>query len=394
MEAAGSSRLAHTGLLVLFPGFFVYHALVDLGLPPVLGGYSVLAAALMVPVVLLAYTMSLRERGAVWMDIALALLLAWTLVAMGMAAGRNRAPAIVVSYAGAMIQWVALYGVARSLALGSPRLNRWCQISWWLMTLVSLSSLSLENLLQGTLGLGVLEDDESLANYQDFGLLYLIVTLLCIALSERAWFRWGVLVVSVAILFLNGARSEFAALVLGVFMLAVLRSRHPWLLVLAAVVAALGIWASTDALVALFPDNRIVALVESSYEYSATERQEMAEHAWNLVQTSPLAGDFGNYRPGEYAHSILSAWVDLGIGGLLLMLLMLGLPILDALRRVGGHAGAMSNHRRVMLVLLLLALLLLFVAKTHTYNLLPFALGLYANDAAQRLRPMPSAATA
>jgi hypothetical protein len=392
-RADGSSSWAHAGLLVLFPGFFVYHALVDQGLPPILGGYSVLAAAAMIPVAAMACASAWSQRGLTWMDVGLALFVAWTLGVLGVAAAGGRAPTIVASQVGALVQWLALYGVARALALGSPRLRRLCMGSWVAMTLLSLANVSLEGLLQGTLGLGALEDAEALATYQDFGLQYLVFSLLGLALAERRSTRAGLLLVAVLVLFLNGARSEFAALLLGAFVVIVLRSRHPLLLLGTAVLAALMALAAGDVLVQWFPDNRILALVESAYDTSANERQEMARHAWTLVQASPLTGDFGHYPPGEYAHSILSAWVDLGAIGLGLLLLLLLVPLLDTARRLAVPMARRPGHRLALLALLLLALLLVLVAKSHTYNLLPFALGLYANDiAAGRRRREPAGA--
>jgi hypothetical protein len=384
--AGGPSRWAHAGLLILFPGFFVYHALVDRGLPPVLGGYSVLAAAAVVPVAAVGVAMALRQRGANWMDAGLSMFVAWTLLVLALAAASGRAPAIVASHLGALVQWLALYGVARALALDSPRLRRLCLASWIAMTALSLTQLSLESLLQGTLGLGVLEDAEALAGYQDYGLLYLIATLLCLALAERRGSRAAVLLVAVLVLFLNGARSEFAALVVGAFAIAVLRSRHPLLLLAVALGAAAAAVAAAETLVQWFPDNRILAVVESAYDNSASERQDMARHAWGLVQASPLTGDFGNYPPGEYAHNLLSVWVDFGVPGLALLVLLLLVPLLDTARRLAVPASRRPDHRLAVFALLLLALLLVLVAKTHTYNLLPFALGLYANDIATRRR--------
>lgn len=383
------SSFAHAALAALFPGFFLYHLLVANGLPPVLGGYSVAAAAAVLPMCLLAYVAGGRSAGWHWLDaVFIGFVVVWA-IAIGFGAGKPDTGPVVVSHVGAMIQWLALYGIARSADLTGGGLRTWAVTSWVVMTLAVAATLSVETLIQGVLGVAS-ADDEAVATYQDFGLLYLIIALLCVSQLASPISAAFVLVVSVVVLFLNGARSEFVALLVGAWCLMLLLSRRrAWVLGLSALAVA-GLWAMSGPLGDLFPDNRIVDLIETRAEGSAREREDMAQAAWRSVMERPLTGRFGDYAPGEYAHNLLSAWVDLGVVGIAALSLALVLPLLELGARMSRHGP--DRAAAAAAVFLLLAILLLLLAKTFTYNLVPFALGLYANaaEAWRRNRTAPA----
>jgi O-antigen ligase len=157
-------------------------------------------------------------------------------------------------------------------------------------------------------------------------------------------------------------------------------------LVIAAALAISAMLAA-GALADLLPDNRVMDLIENRAEGSLSDRSEMLADAWKTLGEHPLLGHYASYKPGEYAHNILSAWIDLGIVGLTLLLLLLVLPLVDLGRQFAkrqrdvGFVGTIT--------LLLLALLLLLAAKAFTYNLIPFALGAYAFDRTRRAARRP-----
>jgi hypothetical protein len=397
---AGRRRAGRAGrgfallaFVVVFPGFFAYHALVAEGMPAFLRGYSVLAAALATPIVALGYLQAMGTRhSVVWVDavfLAFVMLLAGA-AAIGAASGADAA--IVSAHLGTVPQWMALYGVARLLDPTDHDVRRALTLSW-----LTMSAIVLGNLSKGAFLVAALEvpdgGRDTLATYQDFALLYLIVSVLCIAAVHTTWRRAVVFIVATVVLFLTGARSEFIALLLAALLISWCLTRQR--LALAAGISALVIAAAlaisamlaAGALADLLPDNRVMDLIENRAEGSLSDRSEMLADAWKTLGEHPLLGHYASYKPGEYAHNILSAWIDLGIVGLTLLLLLLVLPLVDLGRQFAkrqrdvGFVGTIT--------LLLLALLLLLAAKAFTYNLIPFALGAYAFDRTRRAARRP-----
>lgn len=360
--------------VIVLPGFFVYHAVVSAGLlPPVLRGYSAASAVLVLPLLVPAYL--LRPRAVSSFDVAYFGFIAYVLLVViaGHAAGADAT--IVGSYLAVIPQWTALYLMARLLDADDGRTRALVVASFVLM-----SAMVAFNVSQGTLFLAaiatVVGDRETLATYQDFAVRFLIVTTLCAAVVPSRALRLLIVAVSVACLFVTGARSEFLALFIVVMVMEWCRARRPALVVLVAVAMVAGAAVAVQSLVVLFPDNRVVDLVENRAEGSVSERQVMLSAAMTTVADNPVAGRFASYRPGEYAHNLLSVWVDFGIVGLAWLILLLawpGLGMATRRRRLARTAGFLSAAG-----LFAAALVLLLVAKAFSYTLLPFALGLYA----------------
>lgn len=361
---------------VIFPGFFAYHALVAQGLPPVLRGYSVGAAVLALPLVALAWRCAAPvQRRFHDADLLVAgfvgMLLAAALWHMTLGASTE----IVGAHLGVLPQWLVLYGTARLYPWRATIGRRSLQAAWLLITALVLAQAGEAALVAAALDLPG-ERGEDLATYQDFGLLYMMTTLAMLTLTAGPMGRLAVLVPALAVLFLNGARSEFLALLLGAVLVGWALSRRR--LVFAAAAAAIVIAAplSFEPLAELMPDNRIVDLIDNQAEGSLSERREMLARALETLAAHPVAGDYGSYAPGEYAHNAVSAWVDLGAAGFAWVLLMLALPVLHLALHFDRHGR--DSLFLLALATLLLSILLLAAAKSFTYNLVPFALGAYA----------------
>jgi O-antigen ligase len=133
------------------------------------------------------------------------------------------------------------------------------------------------------------------------------------------------------VLFLIGARSEIVGAVILFGVLEIVASRRPMhvalLVVVSIVLSAIVVLGELDTLFQFFPDNRFLALLlEGSGDASSAERALFQELAWRAVLDSPILGDYGHYErevsAGAYAHNWLSAWVDLGLVGLLLFIVL------------------------------------------------------------------------
>jgi hypothetical protein len=361
-------------LVALLPGFFVYNATVAAGLwPPVLRGYSVAAAVLVLPLLIPAYLS--RTRAISPFDVVYFGFIGYMLliVLAGQAIGADAT--IVGSYLSVIPQWTALYLVARLLDAEDKRARAVIVGSFVVMSMLVAFNVSQSTLFLAAIAT-VVGERETLATYQDFAVRFLIVTALCAAITTSRTMRIVIFTTAVASLFVTGARSEFLALFVVIVVMEWCRARRRTLVLLVASAAIVGSVITVELVVLQFPDNRVVDLVEKRAEGSVSERQVMLSAAVTTISDNPIAGRFASYVPGEYAHNLFSVWVDFGILGLAWLLMLLAWPGLGLAlrrRRFARDPGFLSAAG-----LFAAAFVLLLVAKAFFYTLVPFALGLYA----------------
>lgn len=374
------SRLAFVAYLAVFPGFWVYHLLVAQGLlQPYLRGYSVAIAVVVLPLLTLAYVRHLRRGGRTNpMDALFVIFVAfWLLTALGHAL-QGADPAIVQSHLGSIPQWLSLYLITRLLDLRDLALRRAVRLAFAVMTAIVFANLSNESFALEAAEVTI-DDRVSLATYQDFALIYLVTVLFFAVTCGSTVRRLMLYGVSTVTLFLVGARTEFVALLLSVLLVELCLARHR-----AAVLAGYGLFAISlalvlQAVVELSPENRVVNLVvRRADDYSVQERIVMTASALKTIAHSPLSGSFASYRPGEYAHNFLSAWVDLGLAGFLGLCVLLALPLLNL--SLQFRSRAREADYVLVLTMLMVSILLLLSAKFFAYGLTPLAMGLYARS--------------
>lgn len=361
-------------LVALLPGFFVYNATVAAGVwPPVLRGYSTAAAVLMLPLLVPAYL--LRPGAISPFDAAYFGFIGYVLLVAiaGHAAGADST--IVGSYLAVIPQWAAFYLVARLLNADDTRTRMLIVGSFVVMSMMVALNVSQGSLFLAAIAT-VVGERETLATYQDFAVRFLIVTALCAAITRSRVMRLVIFVTAAACLFVTGARSEFLALVVVVVVMEWCRARRPALMLLVTSALIAGSIIAVESIVSQFPDNRVVDLIENRAEGTISERKAMLSAAVSTIVDDPVLGQFASYLPGEYAHNLVSVWVDFGILGLAWLLMLLAWPWLGLAlhrRRFARDPGFLSAAG-----LFVTAFVLLLVAKAFFYTLVPFALGLYA----------------
>lgn len=374
------SRLALVAYLAVFPGFWAYHVGVAQELlPPLLRGYSVAISVIVLPLLVLGYVQHLKERGSSNLfDAAFAVFVAfWLLTSVGhMLQGTGSV--VAQSHLGSIPQWLCLYLIARLVDLDDRVFQRAVRMAFAMMIAIVLTNLS-----NGSFALEATEvpidDRVSLATYQDFALIYL-VTVLFFAVTCPSTVRRALLyIASTATLFLVGARTEFVALLVAVLLVEWCFARRRAAVLVIYALFALSLAVVLQVIVELSPENRVVDLVvRRADDYSVQERIGMMTSALQTIADHPLSGNFASYRPGEYAHNLLSAWVDLGFVGFLSLCVLLALPLIDLSLQFRLRAREPSYV--FTLTALFVSVLLLLSAKFFAYGLTPLALGLYARS--------------
>jgi hypothetical protein len=373
---------ADLAFLALFPGFFFYHAAAGLGLIElVLGGYrSIVAAALLVPL-LYFYVKLLPGLNARRIDAAFFGFVGYLVVVVGLNFVLGADPDVLRNHFLSAIQWTTVFLMFR---LGGFR-SRYFIVAAW-ASVLGMSAITLAYSQDGFFYLTQLglNESESLASYQQLALAYTMVVFVLLVATGNALVRMALFILCLATLWLHGARSEFAAVVLVVAAMEFVHSRQRGVVAIATALLALVFYVSLEVVIGALPENRMVQLFDLAENTSWESRNVLLDQALRTIASNPLLGDYGSYvnagtygGVGDYAHNILSAWVDLGLPGFLYLCLLLALPLF----RLGSLA--FGPHREppflMALSLTLFSCLLLVVAKEFTYLPTAAALGAYAS---------------
>lgn len=382
-------KIAIGSFLLLFPGFFFYHSALGLQLiPPVLGGYFSPVALLLSPVLIATYLVKVRKSKALLTNIDLgffAFVFYFFLVVAINAIFFHANADVVKMHLVAIFHLVVVFMIFKFSEFSLKFVFWGALICWIGMTMIIF--------FMSNDGFFYLRQQEATTNqdvvatYQGFGRSYFLTFLVLAPFIKRMPARIPVYLVSIAALYVNGARSEFVGALVAVVAVEVLMTkRRAVALGLLATFAIVGYLYATE-FINMLPENRTLQLLEVDECSSCNDRRATVAYAIEVIKNSPLVGDFGNYivdieneTPGSYAHNIVSAWVDLGFLGFVWLLLLFLVPLSTLISDANSVRGK-SNLSELLLplTLLLVTLVLLFTAKQFTYMLTGAALGSYAN---------------
>lgn len=379
IDAARDHDSLYWLFLVTFPGYFIYHFAVTIGvLPAFLAGYSTPICFISLPLLLGVHMRVALNRSAdepVVIERALFAFLAfyacvtvWELSTRNMLNSAEAHPTVIA-------QFITLF----FLALYTPLHQR--QTTLLLVLIAAMTGMVINNALNGGFISAALESygvQNSLITYQGYAFAYWVTLVTLVALlADRPKLRALTYLLAFVALFLNGARSEFAAALVAFIALEFLQARSKWRLVQGFLIA-IGIFV---VVFLVFQDElqdyRVITIfTEYEEDLSVLDRKKMLEDGLATILQHPWTGRMGSYLGGEYIHSYLSAWVDLGALGFIAFLLLQSLPVfhLWTQRRSIRHDPTLQQ----LFLFTVSTLLLSFAAKPFTQYLLPITLGLCA----------------
>jgi hypothetical protein len=352
------------GFCLMLPGFYVYNYLQTLGFSGVLGGYVVLISLLTSVLMAPAYLMTCRPRGiTVAVDLTFWITLGFAAVWIAFSSVYVTAPEVSHGYLGASFVWVALY----TFAYATDFQSRFIRI----LSLVTLVMMQLIIFTNVRFGVFYLEVPDLEASHQFFALIYMITLYIALANLRSVVVVWAAILTSVVALIFVGARSELIGLIFGAAIMINLRFPSALNLAFQGVVVFIGL--STVGVILTLEGNRIADFITTGGIGSRSEREWAHDNAFAVISANPLTGSYADYPPGLYSHDILSVYVDFGLAGLVLYLVLLLGTCLAMLYHVRKH-GQLRDAAMAMALVLQLALLLP-LAKSATYYLIPFTLG-------------------
>jgi hypothetical protein len=364
--------------LALFPGFFFYHFLLGTAaIRAFLAGYfAPVSLVFVLPVFAFYVRQVVRERDRLSRsELYFGLFLAYFFVVVALNAANGANKVIVGDHLLAIIYMANTFIMFKMIDLEHPEFRYTAGLC-----LLAMSAVVFTFSIDGRFflgGLGLAKDPASLATYQGFARSYLMTFMPIIAYTPALPLRVLLYAIGSATLFLNSARSEFAALMFAIPIIEFCFSKQKLLYIL--VLASLAALVSTnfDLLLTHLPNNRILELLDLSHSTSAIARHHLTEQAMQTISAYPIFGDYASYAPGHYSHNVLSAWVDLGIFGFVFLLAVLILPAFPMFL-----SGVFSKRDRGDFVLgfTLVCITVLLLAKSHYFTdmFISATLGVYS----------------
>jgi hypothetical protein len=328
------STTMSVAFIFLVPGFFFYHWFGNLGaLPMLLGGYSNESSALVITWSVLYLLLGIaygRFHHKVFSNAELmygVFMLYFSSVAIThWIIGTERQ--VSVSHFASIIQLTAAFFVFRYASLDSLTLRRVLMV-----TVVGMTLLVYKSAFNDTLTLMLAATDNAkVATYQGLARMFLLSVIVIIAFTQSRYARFLYYLNAAVVIFLLGARSEVAGVL-------VFAAGFEWSLLnrkgLVLFLTVLFLFAGAAMLIAflpllneLLPDSRVLSLLmDYQADGSVQERWELNQFAMKIINANPFFGSYGSYVEiggvGSYAHNILSAWVDIGVAGFVLMLALI-----------------------------------------------------------------------
>lgn len=369
---------------LLFPGFYFYHQALAAGLiPAYLGGFfsPICALALVVYMPFYRYFLSSFSCAPEYFSVFL-LFIFWCTFLAFLAYShvpRDYMASALYQYANTLLIWVVLMLLGMSITFE----GKWFRYMLILSGVVMSTMLVLYVATTGSLqyyALKIHDVEEGVATYQGFARSACILSFAILAVSRKLSHKLVVSFLSIFVLFVLSARSEFVAYVVSVLALFALTSRSNkgqaivfmFFVVLLSVAGAV----FYDVLSA----TRQAGLIDLSKDSSWSARSELLSDAIDRINASPVMGQFGRHfeliGSGGYAHNMLSVWDSFGLIGFILFFILNVFPLYDSTRRI-FIIGKIDSFIVFYFLVSFSCIFLLLLAKPYYWPIPALGWGLY-----------------
>lgn len=374
--------------LSLFPAYFTYHwaAINDL-IPLFFGGFINEVSALVCICFLIVFLCQrIQIRSLTSLDMLFLIFMIWFAFVILLNFFLMTAPGVSKNHTAAFLQISAVYLAVRYAGFDETQ-----RVLMWMAFLLGLSVIwvainsPIELLVAGS-------DESSIANYQSLSRSFLLIFIFGISFIWMRVIRWAWYLFAVTVLFLLGARTELMGFFIFIAVFELFSSTNPvrYFSIIAVIVmiCVVTLYSSLSFLTELFPDNRVLYLLQLGVNDESVASRSVAQlAAWSAILDSPLLGDYGHYEKsfsaGFYAHNWLGVWVDLGLLGLVIFFSLHGLAAWIAFRiyKLSIKINDLIFKKRVALAMGVLAMVIVFnlFAKNFADSGLAVAIALLAS---------------
>lgn len=377
-------RFAVFSWLVLFPGFFLYHlAIASFDIFPVLGGlfgpYSLLATVVFLVGCLKCRNSYVVSAYQVLVALFMISLIAWTSLhyllafesGIGLATRQSAELTVLLT---------CLYFSARFLPEKVATLRNLFEVFIFAVMLFLVIYVFVTGQL--TFDARRWSGVEEISTYQGFARSIAFALLLVVAERDGVFARIILSVAGVVVLFLLGARSEFAAflIVVGALLLVIGRRNLVKGLLFSAAPLGVGLFVVSLSVLDL-ANSRQFELLSLDQSSSWAARVAYMEAGLRQVAAHPILGDFGGHVSGDgsvgrYAHNALSAWVNYGVFGFFLYMLLTSWAFVGSVYRVLWLGDSRPGWVLCFLVSVFVTVLVV-AAKSVFWPMVALSWGLY-----------------
>lgn len=375
-----SERIAGWAFYLLFPGFFFYQfAIARDYMPRFLGSYFPLLSVIFLP---LLFVLSFNK---VVKPFNLVKIVFYSIIFLtSVVALVNFSLQLPNNYSYEMFEWTIsgliynLVGflIASNFKVKNPILLFFILFLMFLTVIFNIGDRGIFYVMLEA------SDTENIATYQGFARSIIVVSLMLLVFffEKKIWF-YTVFLIGVITLFFNGARTELALFILSfiffnlIYISLSLKNFFSVLLLFFFVSILLMSFINDIA------HSRMMGLLDVANDESVLARNILTEYALTLISNSPVMGDYGAYTEigstGSYPHNILSSWINLGLLGFCLYVLLFFMLWKDAITGFFSARKRNTVEYKMFLIFLFIVTVALLAAKNHTYIFVGFVVGFY-----------------
>lgn len=376
--------ISDLAFVALLPGFFFYHTALGMNaIGPIFGGYFSPIALAFLPFLLLRYLFEVKKNKLYFTKVDFIffsfVLYFFFIVIINTVFGPDQLSGQAKENIKDIVHFIDIYLIFRMSEFNSRGIKLVAIMSLIFMTFL-IFNLSKD-------GFFYIKDQsinsEKVATYQGFARSYFFTIIVIAPFIKSSPLRLLLYFISVSALFINGARTEFSALLILIFIIEFFYTGHKLTMLLISLIIIIIIPFASDNIIALLPNNRALELFSLSKSTSWESRWNLSLLSLKTISENPILGDYGSYilngGPGTYAHNILSAWVDLGLFGFIFLSFIILFPIYFMCRDIVSGMNKIHIAKWILpFSLMVVTLLLLLTSKTYADMLIGAALGAYA----------------
>lgn len=376
-----SQNLANTAFLLLFPGFFFYHFAIARGfIPPVLGGYfGIIALLVFLPLIFTYFNFLPSNYNGVVLIFFLIVIYTLAVVVYNYFANQPNGYAYDMAFwsiSGVLFNAVAFLIAAQINLQKILKINIATLILMVFIVVLNVSEYGIFYVKQDAV------DGTGVATYQGFARSIVFVSLIVTAAFIKNFkILFFIFLISTTALLLNGARTEFAVYIASSLISMILYGLKSLKGILVLIASMLVLFLVVNYLTDLYPQSRMLQLFALQESSSFNSRYDLNSYGLSLIADSPLMGAYGMYvfldGIGSYPHNLLSAWVNLGIFGFTLYVIIFYIFTKSMILAFKKNSANFSF--RVFLIFFIFTITSLIISKDYSYMAFGFLVGLYLN---------------
>ncbi len=365
---------------VIFPLFFAYHVLVAKNIiPPVLGGYFTIVLLLNLPFLIISSMLQLNQKKyyLTMVEILFFMLLIYFFLVSIINFIFNPIPDTTIMFVHSIqgiLFMFTCYILGKYIDIHNIPFQKiiiFTLIVFALIIVSNLNEYSMFDLSHAT--------DISIS-YQGYARVLTIIGFLSMAIIKNIKYSIAIFILTSIALFFNGARTEFAIFMLTGSIYYIFLNPRLLIPLITIIITILLTIIFNETIQQFILHNRFFELLtDPENSTSGNARFDTIVLALQTIRDNPFFGDYGSYIEeggiGWYAHSIISAWVDLGLFGFFLYIIIFFLMFLYLIVYKNKQD---TIEYKLFFLFYIFVFIAMLISKNYSYMLFGFLIAFYS----------------